>query len=55
MEAKGPASRVWLGGQGRFVGLAGAILIALCTAAIYRQVLSVPPLDYEDSFYLVLT
>jgi tetratricopeptide (TPR) repeat protein len=35
------------------VGLTGAILIALCTAAIYGQVLSVPPLDYEDSFYLV--
>jgi hypothetical protein len=52
-ETKGPATRIWLEGYARAVGVAGIILIALCTTAIYWQTVSVPPLDYEDSFYLV--
>jgi tetratricopeptide (TPR) repeat protein len=53
METKGPATGVWLGGHSRALAVTGAILIALCTAAIYWQTVPVPPLDYEDSFYLV--
>jgi tetratricopeptide (TPR) repeat protein len=52
-DKKGPATRVWPGGRARAVAVIGVILIALCTTAIYWQTVSVPPLDYEDSFYLV--
>ena len=30
----------------------GVVLIALCTALIYAQTLQVPPIDYDDHFYL---
>jgi tetratricopeptide (TPR) repeat protein len=30
----------------------GVVLLALCTAIIYAQTVHVPPIDYDDSFYL---
>ena len=30
----------------------GVVLIALCTAMIYWQTVAVPPIDYDDHFYL---
>jgi protein O-mannosyl-transferase len=32
---------------------AGTLLVALCTAIIYWQTVLVPPIEYEDPFYLV--
>jgi hypothetical protein len=42
-----------MGGRSRALTVTGGILVVLCTAAIYWETVSVPPLDYEDSFYLV--
>jgi tetratricopeptide (TPR) repeat protein len=49
-SAEGPA---WPAEQFRFLWLAGIMLIALCTAIIYGQTVRVPPIRYEDPFYLV--
>ena len=43
----------WPGGRSRTLPLIGIVLIALCTVIIYEQTLRVPPIDYEDPFYLV--
>jgi tetratricopeptide (TPR) repeat protein len=43
----------WLGDWFRILPLIGIALIALCTVIIYGQTVRVPPIDYEDPFYLV--
>ncbi len=50
---KGTEAQSWPGGQFRYLWLIGIALIALCTAIIYGQTVPVPPIDYEDPFYLV--
>jgi tetratricopeptide (TPR) repeat protein len=44
---------LWIGEQFRFLVIAGFVAIAVCTILIYGQTVSVPALEYEDSFYLV--
>jgi tetratricopeptide (TPR) repeat protein len=36
----------------RMLTALGVVLIALCTAMIYTQTVKVPPIDYDDHFYL---
>jgi tetratricopeptide (TPR) repeat protein len=43
----------WLGDQSGYLTVIGIALIALCTVIIYGQTVQVPPIDYEDPFYLV--
>ena len=43
----------WPGEQLGYLWLIGIALIALCTVIIYGQTVRVPPIDYEDPFYLV--
>jgi tetratricopeptide (TPR) repeat protein len=43
----------WPGEQSRTLTVVGVALIALCTVIIYGQTVPVPPIDYEDPFYLV--
>jgi hypothetical protein len=43
----------WPWSASRFVPIGGAFLIALITLIIYGQTLSVPTIQYEDTFYLV--
>ena len=43
----------WPGERLRTLPLIGIVLIALCTLIIYGQTVRVPPIDYEDPFYLV--
>lgn len=43
----------WPGERTRYLWIAGVLLIALCTAVIYGQTVRVPPIGYEDPFYLV--
>ena len=44
---------IWPGDRTRFLTLAGIALVAVLTFGIYGQTVSVPTIDYEDSFYLV--
>lgn len=50
---KGAGTRGWPGEQFRYPTVVGIALVALCTIIIYGQTIQVPPLDYEDAFYLV--
>jgi tetratricopeptide (TPR) repeat protein len=50
---KSAQGRAWLAERFRWLWLVGIILIALCTAIIYGQTVRVPPIGYEDPFYLV--
>jgi hypothetical protein len=50
---KSAETRSWPGEQFRCLWLIGVALIALCTVIIYGQTVRVPPIDYEDPFYLV--
>jgi protein O-mannosyl-transferase len=50
---KSAEARSWPGEEFRYLWLIGISLIALCTVIIYGQTVRVPPIDYEDSFYLV--
>jgi tetratricopeptide (TPR) repeat protein len=43
----------WPGEHSRYLTVIGIALIALCTVIIYGQTVPVPPIDYEDPFYLV--
>jgi tetratricopeptide (TPR) repeat protein len=43
----------WPGQQFPYLAVSGVALIVLCVVAIYWQTVRVPPLDYEDSVYLV--
>jgi tetratricopeptide (TPR) repeat protein len=43
----------WPDGQFRLITTIGISLIVLCTLIIYWQTVRVPPIDYEDPFYLV--
>ncbi len=43
----------WPGEQFRYLSVIGIALIALCIVLIYGQTIPVPPIDYEDPFYLV--
>src|SRR5271165_226781 len=43
----------WPGERFRLLPLIGLALIALCTVIIYGQTVRVPPIEYEDPFYLV--
>lgn len=47
------AAPTWPGEHDRFLIVIGIALIVLCTILIYGQTVSVPPIDYEDPFYLV--
>jgi len=44
--------RRWPGEASRYFSFAGLVLITLCIAVIYWQTVSVPTIDYEDTFYL---
>jgi len=49
-----PQAPSWPAERFRLLPLIGGIaLIALCTVIIYGQTVRVPPIDYEDPFYLV--
>src|SRR6202165_2715097 len=50
---KSAEARCWPGEEFRYLWLIGIALIALCTVIIYGQTVRVPPIDYEDPFYLV--
>jgi len=50
---KSAEARAWPGEQFRYLWVVGIVLIALCTAIIYGQTIRVPPIGYEDPFYLV--
>ncbi len=50
---KSAEARRWPGEEFRYLWLIGIALIALCTVIIYGQTVRVPPIDYEDPFYLV--
>jgi tetratricopeptide (TPR) repeat protein len=64
---KGPAVRVvtsdhiekstsvsgWPGEQFRYFTVIGVALITFCTVIIYGQTVPIPPIGYEDPFYLV--
>src|SRR5580698_10760549 len=43
----------WPGEQSRQLTAVGVFLVAFCITIIYWQTVPVPPIDYEDSFYLV--
>jgi hypothetical protein len=43
----------WPGERVRYLPVIGIALIALSILIIYGQTIRVPPIDYEDSFYLV--
>ena len=43
----------WTGGRLRYAAIIGIALIVFCTIFIYVQTVQVPPLDYEDSYYLL--
>jgi len=49
---KGADTRSWPGDQFPYLPVIGIALIALCTMIIYGQTVQVPPIDYEDPFYL---
>jgi hypothetical protein len=49
---KSAEAQGWPGEHFRNLWLIGIALIALCTVIIYGQTVRVPPIDYEDSFYL---
>ena len=48
-----PAASAWTAEHSRLLTAVGIALILLGAILIYGQTLRVPPLDYEDSFYLV--
>ena len=50
---KAVESRVWPGDESRYLTVVGIALLLLSTIIIYGQTIRVPPIDYEDSFYLV--
>jgi tetratricopeptide (TPR) repeat protein len=50
---KSTESRGWPGEHFRYLWIVGIALIVLCTGIIYGQTVRVPPIDYEDPFYLV--
>ena len=50
---KSAATATWPGDHFRYLTVIGIALIALCTVIIYGQTVRVPPIDYEDPFYLV--
>jgi hypothetical protein len=50
---KSAETRNWPGERSRCLWLIGLPLIAVCTVIIYGQTVQVPPIDYEDPFYLV--
>src|ERR1700730_2833579 len=50
-KSAGPPA--WAGERFRYLNAIGIGLIVLCTLVIYAQTLQVPPIDYEDSYYLV--
>ena len=50
---RNPEARSWMNEPLRYFPLIGIALIALCTLTIYGQTIPVPPIDYEDPFYLV--
>jgi tetratricopeptide (TPR) repeat protein len=43
----------WPGGGLRHATVIGIALIVFCTVFIYVQTVQVPPIDYEDSYYLL--
>jgi tetratricopeptide (TPR) repeat protein len=43
----------WPGGGLRYATVIGIALVVFCTVFIYVQTVQVPPLDYEDSYYLL--
>jgi hypothetical protein len=43
----------WPGERSRYLAVIGVALIAFCTVIVYWQTVRVPPIDYEDSVYLV--
>lgn len=49
----GADSPHWPCDQFRYLTLIGIALIVLCTVIIYWHTIQVPPIDYEDSFYLI--
>src|ERR1700734_753011 len=46
-------ARDWVGERCQYLTVIGVVLITLCTVIIYGQTVLVPPIDYEDSYYLV--
>lgn len=46
-------AQAWPAEQFRYLWFVGIVLIAICTVTIYGQTLRVPPIGYEDPFYLV--
>jgi hypothetical protein len=52
-ENKSNGGADWPGEHRRYISIVGILLIALCTVIIYSQTILVPPIDYEDPFYLV--
>lgn len=53
IQIQKPALPIWPGDDSRYLSLAGLTLVVLLTLIIYGQTLAVPPIDYEDAFYLV--
>jgi hypothetical protein len=49
----GKAASSGMAGQPRHLPVIGVALIVICTIVIYGQTTRVPPIDYEDPFYLV--
>ena len=49
--ADAPAS--WPGEHARYLWIVGIALITFCIAIIYGQTIRVPPIGYEDPFYLL--
>ena len=45
--------QIWPGERFRYLTAIGIGLVALCTMIIYGQTVQVPPIEYEDSYYLV--
>src|ERR1700694_20053 len=43
----------WPSDRFRYLTAIGVGLVALCTLIIYAQSVQVPPIDYEDAYYLV--
>ena len=52
-HGKSDAAPAWPGDRVRYLTVAAVAFIALSVAIIYGQTVRVPPLDYEDYFYLV--
>jgi len=46
-------AQAWPAERFRYLWVAGVVVIALCTAVVYGQTVRVPPIGYEDPFYLV--